>query len=209
MSKLDVAYQAALAAAGKTVKRFSFKRNKAAPRVPLTEEERGSFDMDFTQKADYSHFLSPKLRRRGFKITMLESEPYDRLDRKGAIALYAWITDGDNDSAGRVEAEVYRSPEGKIIVNPYESEVDYRGLGLGQMAYEALYTHAFHYLGATRASGGESSSPAHRMHQRIAEKYGLTLKSKLDPDASDTSNDWDGAYEWWRYALRPLKKREA
>lgn len=107
---------------------------------------------------------------------------------------------------------------GQVILEPWNVLVDdeHRGKGLGLAMYEAAYAHAHHTLGASRVQGGEHSTAADAVHQKLAKKHGLEYESQLKPDAAwasdqfgsngdDKVGDYDGRFEPYEYMLKSDK----
>lgn len=163
---------------------------------------------------DYTHALSPEAQQGGYRLHVFQGPPEpvgkDSYHQHPETPLHAHLTDSEGESAGYVYSYVQLRPHSKTgalkpTVVPHESQVedDHRGQGLGQMMYEALYAHAMHHLGATRAEGGEHSDSAMFMHSRLAAKHGLKYRPVENPDGPTGSGpDDNGAWESWRYRLK-------
>lgn len=140
---------------------------------------------------DYSHHLSGSDRAAGLglRVTHVAAGP--------AVGehLLAELHHNGRDVGG-VTAYVDRSDK---TVEPHsELTPEYRGRGLGQSMYEALYAHAKNKLGIQSVSGGSHSADAHRLHTSLAKKHGFGYK----PEVHEDMDKYGYPYKPYNYTLK-------
>ncbi len=141
---------------------------------------------------DYNHVLPP-----GHAIKGLKLEVHEKGDGKGFVhSITAKLMHRDKPVGG-VVGEV----EGQNNLEPHSHlKPEYRGVGLGQSMYEALYAHAKNSLGISRVEGGVHSADASKLHTHLAKKHGFeyTAKPRTDTEAGASSFP----FQSYSYALK-------
>lgn len=89
-------------------------------------------------------------------------------------------THSTNGLAGEVDGYIhYDQPRAISYIEPHSwVAMPFRGQGLGKALYEALYTHAFNN-DIKEVQGGPHTADAHRVHEALARKHGLSFSAPL------------------------------
>ena len=158
-------------------------------------------------KYDYSHILTPQQRRSGYKVIVHHS-PDDFINAEVHHK-------GKSVGHGSTKINMFNSQKLKIddmAISPY-----HRGKGLGTSMYEAILAHGKRN-GIKEVHGDDHSSMAHAVHNKLADKHGLTYNAVPNylPGSSQhwaTEEDWEkqpsGAFDakWSPYSFK-LGKNE-
>lgn len=155
-------------------------------------------------KHDYSHLLSP-LMRRDHDLNV-EHDPEDgKLD----VYLYHRWTDR---YPGMVSGEVRNG--NALHINTSNLEPHLRGKGIGTSMYEALMSHAHNVLGAKIVHGMDHSTMAAAVHQKIANKHGLNYFAKpskpyaMDALKTKSGKEYDSNFGDYSYVLKSEQDAE-
>ena len=178
------------------------------PAMPLMDEYRNE------RVYDANEFLTPEHREAGYGMVIRSGVNYDSVP---------WIVSDvfhHDRPVGGSNATINnaRLHDGKEIV-PLTFELtdlanEHQGKGLGIAMYEAMMAHGRGLFGATHVVGGKHSTMAHRVHQKLAEKYGLKYNAppNVDPGGMyPTEKDWheaaaapyDHKYGAYQYTIEP------
>lgn len=115
---------------------------------------------------DYGHLLSSEQKQKGYKLYIRDHghELVGKLYHK-------------NNLIGTAEGSIsHVSPE-KMHIHITNIEEKHRNKGLGMPLYESMLAHAKHVNKVTHVVGGDHSTAAHRIHQKVSEKHGLSYTS--------------------------------
>lgn len=165
--------------------------------VPDDEEER-----------DFSAMLTEEQRAAGLQLTTSESK---HKDGRGELMfmLYAYLTK-DGKTVGRIVGAVRSNGYKKFVAaEDVRLQPEFRGKGLGQKMYEALYRRGYE-LGATEVKGGVHSAAADAVHNALANKHGWNYFAyQMDEEDDDLFSPYEyqltgglGTYRdertpWW------------
>lgn len=112
------------------------------------------------QVYDYSRLLSDHHQKLGHKLVVDHSD-------HGSIT--AHILNGE-EYIGGVDGQMDGTD---LNIDQAEVMPMHRGQGLGTPLYEAMLAHGAHKFNADRWVGGDHSSSAHKLHERLTAKHGL------------------------------------
>jgi 8-oxo-dGTP pyrophosphatase MutT (NUDIX family)/GNAT superfamily N-acetyltransferase len=148
---------------------------------------------------DYSHMIKSPLLRRTYKL-VVHHWPGDEYGDVAKASLVhrqtgnvAGFVEGSNEFVGTTRA-----------INPSYAVIrdeSIQGKGLGKALYSALFAHAHHVLGYKQVVGGEHSTSAHRVHEKLAEKHGWDYKPEFKPRQAPQERPFDGEYGPYQYKL--------
>lgn len=217
---------------GKTIQEQALDRqNKLrasygmAPHVPLAKAFLDSpIGTEIGEgKWDYSHMLTPQHRAAGYSLHLEhDNENY------AAPAVLAYLNHKDETVGTAVS---FIGEHRRSLVDPRQThrsfEIDdvdledaHQGKGLGPSTYKALMVHSKNLFGCTHVTGGEHSTMAHRVHQKLAAEEGLpycarpNIGGKRSPypnqEAWSTSKNepYDRKYGPYEYPLKPMRKAQ-
>ncbi len=124
----------------------------------------------------YTHLLPDNLRTSGYQVKVS-----DGLDSLGVpqiiVQAQAPAENGDGLRAiGFIEG-TYNKDAGKLSLHSASVSPKHQSKGIGMSMYEAALAHA-KKIGLTHVVGGHHSTMAHRVHQKLAEKHGLSYKGE-------------------------------
>jgi hypothetical protein len=184
--------------AGEPMQKMAIADIPAGNKIP-----KASFDAP--ESYDYTHVLPENHRANGYSLSVERPK-----DDRGLIAAVLRHK-SQKSHVGYLGARLDTRP-GHIDVKNSHINEQHRGIGLGIPMYEALYAHAKHKMGITHAMGGEHSTSAGAVHQKLAAKHGMVYKPKKDfaneMPSSALNKPFDGRYEGYRYALKNELKAE-
>jgi GNAT superfamily N-acetyltransferase len=133
---------------------------------------------------DYTHLLPESLRNEGYQVKVAD------YSEDGVPVLNAGATYQQSPEhrwhAGHVIGS-YHGPVLKMMVSDVDEEHRRKGLGMAMM--EAVYAHA-KTKGIQRVRGGKHSSLAHGLHQKMAEKHGLSYEANQNIDDYISHKRW-------------------
>lgn len=139
---------------------------------------------------DWTHMLSPVHRRNGYKM----------------IA----VTDtGDPHKVQNIVLYKKNHEKGYVSIVPFKRHVglhsflreEHRGKGLGFRMYEAALAHVYHSMGRKVIANRMAHSPdAHRIHTKLAQKYGLDYWA--DPNYRPKMGEKEPWYGEYKYTLK-------
>lgn len=148
---------------------------------------------------DYSHMIKSPLLRRTYKL-VVHHWPGDEYGDVAKASLVhrqtgnvAGFVEGTNEFVGSTRA-----------INPSYAVIrdeSIQGKGLGKALYSALFAHAHHVLGYKQVVGGEHSTSAHRVHEKLAQKHGWKYKPDFAPRRPTQERPFDGEYGPYHYKL--------
>jgi GNAT superfamily N-acetyltransferase len=148
---------------------------------PGQKTKRKAHQPGFT-RWNYTHVLPEAHQQAGFKLWLDTS-------KKGQIRAQL-VHDADKPelregnaepgeigmaTATHVPGAEYERP---LVMGSAHVRQSHQGKGLGLAMYEALYAHGRNVLGATHVRGGEHSTMAMRVHQKLAQKHGLDYQPR-------------------------------
>jgi len=151
---------------------------------------------------DYSHLLPEKSP---FKLSVKHNWHTNTID--------ADVTGSSGDHIGGLNASVFEDDDGGgLSVEDASILPEHQNKGLGKALYEALYSHAYHKLGARKVVGSVHSSLASYVHRALARKHGLeyvasaNVPSAAYPTEEKWQNaetgEWDRKYKQYSYTLK-------
>ena len=156
---------------------------------------------------DYSHVLDPEHRQRGYSIQVRHAqetggrgwnpetlEAQLRLGRAQVGAVKAHL---DPAEAGGKGGPV-------LAIQDAEIADGHQGLGLGQALYAGLMAHSYHHHGAREISGDLHSTMASRVHQRLAERYGMEYRPRVSQAKPEDPGDeaYDNRFDNYLYEIK-------
>lgn len=162
---------------------------------------------------NFTHLLTPIHRRNGYEMHAYRPlpSPYYRLRGEDDPRLMAY------DHVIHVFHNKKKVGEVQIVPNAvwhqgepvgvrsveFHSKLaqPHRGKGIGFRAYEAAISYARNHLDVKLVSGGEHTADAHRVHEKLAAKYGLKYKG----GEPQVYNRWGDNKQWhkpYRYAIK-------
>jgi 8-oxo-dGTP diphosphatase len=142
---------------------------------------------------DYSHMLSP-IMKRNYTLS-IRHNPSTHTMR----AIVASKETGQR--AGYVDAG-FDPHDKSISPNMADLDLKHQGKGLGKAMYLALYSHAYHKLGARKVAGDWHSTMASRVHASITKEHDL---EGYEPQPTHTPKEphaFDSAFGEYEYPLK-------
>lgn len=127
---------------------------------------------------DASHLLTPEHRNAGYSMRIVTG----RMPIAGGGYITADVKHHDQ-FVGGVTANVGdqyilghdpKNPRRDVSFDLADIQDEHSGKGLGMAMYEAIIAHAKKHHGATHVRGIQHSSLASRVHQKLAEKHGMS-----------------------------------
>lgn len=146
---------------------------------------------------DYSHVLHPEHYQAGYRLRIED-------DGGGKMSTYLYhpsvklkgmpigLIDGDFD-------------HGNKSIDPGLADLhpQHQGKGLGQAMYTAFFAHGKHIKGAQSVSGGEHSTMASKVHQKLSQLHGLNYQPVANPQKTDKpAGQYDAKFAPYSYALK-------
>jgi GNAT superfamily N-acetyltransferase len=143
------------------------------------------------QTYDYSHLLSPELRKIGYRLYVDHSD-------YGQLAAHLFC---GKHYAGGVDGQMNGTD---LYIEGAQVENAHRGQGLGTPLYEALLAHAVKFFNAARWLGAEHSTAAHKLHERLTAKHGLRYEGgALNPNVQAApAGDFDKKFQPYAVHLK-------
>lgn len=125
---------------------------------------------------DYSHVLPPKLRAKGYTLTLWHPTGDHPLTRQ-PLGKRPFSVSIEQNGKGIGSVQGQKSTyNGALAVQPHSGvHKDHRGQGLGKAAYEALYAHAM-ANGYQYVEGNGHTEAAANVHMALAAKHGLDYR---------------------------------
>lgn len=152
---------------------------------------------------DYSHLIRSPLLRRNYRLTVTHNvDPYQN-DLGIKVQLHHRK---EGYLVGYIEGGKDFTESGEPAINPVHvtlRDKSIRGKGIGRAMYSALYAHAHHRFGIKNVAGGEHSTSAHRVHQKLAEQHGWDYEPEFEPprERASSEHDFDSRYGPYGYKL--------
>lgn len=153
---------------------------------------------------DYSHTLPAAQQAEGYKLNV-----YHTVGGEAGISMRSVLTHPTGKSTihypgvvGSVTGEL--KPSGKLSIGNAHVDEEHRG-GKGLALYESLLAHAHKKLGAHTVVGGEHSTLAHKVHQKLSLKHGMDYEAKTyvpqDSPPPETG-PYDNQFGDYSYAIK-------
>lgn len=187
-----------------SLQKMAIKDVRLGRRIPVAP---GHF-LGYT-RYDYSHVLPSTMTSQGYRLNVYH-DPSDPSEERFVTSILthpnAETTSANfPHSVGSVSGHL--QPNGEFKVGTAHINEMHRG-GKGLPMYEALLAHASKKLGAHTVVGGEHSTMAHKVHQKLALKHGMdynheTVVQPPRPEGMPpATGPYDGQYGDYKYAIK-------
>jgi len=191
---------------------------------------RGKLD---TSVFNYDHVLSPEERAKGYNIRATTMPIHDGWAYGHELYTYLFH---HNHHVGEIGGEI-RTDHNVDCLQPLDCtspkrpslsatrptrrcysvldigladvREEHRGKGLGLHLYEAAMAHAKHYHGAKKVVGSHHSTFAHRAHEKVSARHGMSYSAELLPWSKDNKvGPYDNRYGDYEYKIKSEEEDE-